>query len=76
MTDDLPRFRLRIIGVIYLRSPLRENAPAKGLGPLSAAILCTIATLAIGFFPQALTDLSKAVSTTPGKVAATVVPQR
>ena len=69
-------YYLRIIGVIYLRSPLRENAPAKGLGPLSAAILCTIATLAIGFFPQALTDLCKSVSTTPGKVATTVEPRR
>ena len=72
-------YYLRIIGVIYLRSPLRENAPAKGFGPLIAAILCTIATLVIGFFPQALTDLCKAASTTPGKVAigaTTVEPRR
>lgn len=52
-------YYLRIVGMIYLRSPLRSAPPAQGVGPLIAATLCTIGTLVVGFYPQPLTDATQ-----------------
>jgi NADH-quinone oxidoreductase subunit N len=43
---------LRILGAVFLRGPLRPEQPAKSGSAMFAALACTVATLAIGLYPQ------------------------
>ena len=62
-------YYLRVIGVLYLRSPLKPEEPAKGYPALVAGVVCTLATLALGIFPQPLMDAAhKAVAQPPAQV--------
>ncbi len=50
---------LRILGAVFLRSPLRPEAPGRGGSALFAAVLCGVATLAIGLYPQMVWDRAR-----------------
>jgi NADH-quinone oxidoreductase subunit N len=56
-------YYLRILGVVYLRMPLNPDARAKGSGPIVAAFLCAVGTIAIGVYPKPLTEAAKWVVT-------------
>ena len=49
-------YYLRILGVMYLRSPLRPAVRTRGLGPLAAATACAFLTVAIGVYPKPLSE--------------------
>lgn len=55
-------YYLRILGVMYLRSPLRpaEPQPRGNYAPLLAAIICAVGTVAIGSYPKPVADAAKA----------------
>jgi NADH-quinone oxidoreductase subunit N len=57
-------YYLRILGVMYFRSPLRPVATARGVGPLVAAAVCTVGTVAIGVYPQFVWNLAKTAAPT------------
>lgn len=57
-------YYLRILGVIYLRSPLRPAARLRGTGPILAAVVCTVGTLVVGVYPQLLWNLVRAAAPT------------
>ncbi|QEL17012.1 NADH-quinone oxidoreductase subunit N [Limnoglobus roseus] len=52
-------YYLRLLGVIYLRSPLRPAVRHRGKGPMLAAVLCTVGTLVVGIYPSIVWDLVK-----------------
>jgi len=67
-------YYLRLIGVMYFRAPLTPAAPAPSGFPMMASILCAIATIAFGIYPQPLVNLSKsALSATATANAGTPV---
>jgi NADH-quinone oxidoreductase subunit N len=52
-------YYLRVLGVLYLRSPLRPSegpGTAANYGPLLAAVLCAVGTIALGCYPKLVTD--------------------
>jgi NADH-quinone oxidoreductase subunit N len=53
-------YYLRIIGAMYLRSPLRPSEPARGYPALIMAALCAIATIALGIYPKPLANATHA----------------
>ncbi len=55
-------YYLRVLNVIYLRSPMRPAVRPRGKGPLLAAVLCTVGTLVIGIYPQLVWGLVKAAT--------------
>lgn len=57
-------YYLRVLGVMYFRSPLRPVAPARSFGPLLAAVVCTVGTLVVGIYPQLVWSLAKAAAPT------------
>jgi NADH:ubiquinone oxidoreductase subunit 2 (subunit N) len=59
-----------VLGVIYLRSPLRPTEPTRGTGPLVAGVVCALATIVIGVYPQPVFDLAKSAAP-HGKVGVT-----
>jgi len=58
-------YYLRVIGVLYLRSPLKPAEPTRGYPALVAGVACAVATLAIGVFPQPLMDAARKATTAP-----------
>lgn len=65
-------YYLRLLGVLYLRSPLRPAEPATGFGPLLAAVLCAVGTVLAGVYPKALSDAARlAAPVTAAKAVAT-----
>jgi len=52
-------YYLRAIGVMYLRSPMQAASPSKTAPAFAAAILCAVATIAIGVYPKPLADAAK-----------------
>jgi NADH-quinone oxidoreductase subunit N len=52
-------YYLRILGALYLRTPLKPFAAGTRLTALLAALLCTVGTLVIGIYPQPLGDAAK-----------------
>jgi NADH-quinone oxidoreductase subunit N len=53
-------YYLRVIGAMYLRSPLRPSEPARGLPALVMAALCAVATVVIGVYPKPLVTAARA----------------
>ena len=51
-------FYLRVIGVMFLRAPLKPTEPSRGFPQLLAATACTVATVVFGVYPQPLLDQS------------------
>ncbi len=58
---------LRVLGAIFLRSPLRpESSQTRGNRlPLLAAILCSVGTIVLGFYPQLVWHRGQKASTHP-----------
>jgi NADH-quinone oxidoreductase subunit N len=52
-------YYLRILGVVYLRAPLNPDARAAGHGPLVAAFLCAVGTIAVGVYPKPLVEAAR-----------------
>ena len=52
-------YYLRIVGAMYLRSPISPAGPSRGVLPLFAAILCAAGTLAIGVYPEPLAEATR-----------------
>lgn len=63
-------YYLRVIGVLYLRSPLKPAEPARGYPALFAGVVCAAATLALGVFPQPLMDAARKTVAAPAVVIA------
>lgn len=53
-------YYLRILGVMYLRSPLKPTEPARSYPALIAALVCAVATIGLGVYPKPLADAAKA----------------
>jgi NADH-quinone oxidoreductase subunit N len=53
-------YYLRLLGAMYLRTSLRPVERARGLGPLTAAAVCTVATLLFGIYPKPLAEATRA----------------
>lgn len=68
-------YYLRVLGVIYLRSPLRPASKTSGVGPLAAAIVCALGTLAIGIYPKPLAEATRTAAPSIKQVADTSVAQ-
>jgi NADH-quinone oxidoreductase subunit N len=60
---------LRVLSAAFLRSPLRTDAPPAARGPLAAALLCALGTLAIGIYPQMIWDKARAAGPSTPPVA-------
>lgn len=64
-------YYLRVIGVMYLRSPFRPPADSRAVPTLLAAVVLAAATLVFGIYPQPLVKAARkaapvpAVTTTP-----------
>jgi len=52
-------YYLRLLGIVYLRSPMHPDAKSRGLGPVVAAVVCALGTLAIGLYAKPLIDLAQ-----------------
>ena len=63
-------YYLRVIGVLYLRSPLKPGEPARGYPALLAGVTCAAATLALGVFPQPLMDAARTAVAAPTQAVA------
>jgi NADH-quinone oxidoreductase subunit N len=55
-------YYLRIVGVMYFRSPLAAPRAEGGRGPWLAAVLCSLVVLALGVYPGPLISASNAAS--------------
>jgi len=56
-------YYLRIVGVMYFRTPLATPRAEGGGGPWLAAVLCTVAVLVAGVFPGPLLQETKKAAT-------------
>jgi NADH-quinone oxidoreductase subunit N len=67
-------YYLRVVGVMYLRSPLRPvESRLSGRPALSAAILCAVITVILGVYPKPLAEAArKAVPITDDRPALAV----
>jgi len=54
-------YYLRLIGVMYLRSPLQPLVTQGGRLALGAAVICALGTFVIGVYPKPLQDATQAV---------------
>ncbi|MGL4424455.1 MAG: NADH-quinone oxidoreductase subunit N, partial [Gemmataceae bacterium] len=52
-------YYLKLLGVLYLRSPLKPPEPARGTGPLIAAGVCAVATLVLGIYPNPVANIAR-----------------
>jgi len=53
-------YYLRVLGVMYLRSPLKESEPRRLTAALTAALLCAMLTVALGVYPKPLVQAARA----------------
>jgi NADH-quinone oxidoreductase subunit N len=54
-------YYLRIIGVMYLRTPLKPAEAPRSMTPaLLAGVFCALATIALGVYPKPMTDAARA----------------
>jgi NADH-quinone oxidoreductase subunit N len=61
-------YYLRALGVIYLRAPLKPATPSRGLPQLFVAVVCAVATLVFGCYPQPLLNLTIKAAPVPTAV--------
>jgi len=64
-------YYLRVIGVMYLRTPLRPLPGSRALPTLAASIVLAIATLFFGLYPQPLAKAARKAAPVPDLPAAT-----
>lgn len=66
---------LRVLGAVFLRSPLRPESMAGGQAPMFAALICAAGTLAVGLYPQMVWSPAKAAApSAPATAKAVPVP--
>jgi len=58
-------YYLRVLGVIYLRSPLRPLPGSRAITALLAAVLLALATLFFGIYPEPLARAARKVAPVP-----------
>jgi NADH-quinone oxidoreductase subunit N len=52
-------YYLRVLGVMYLRTPLRTGERSRGRPALVAALICAIATVVLGVYPKPLAEAAR-----------------
>ena len=62
-----------LLGVIYLRAPLKPATPSRGLPQLFIAVVCAVATLVFGCYPQPLLNLTQKAAPVPTVTPTTYV---
>lgn len=63
---------LRVLGAIYLRTPLRPQTSSRGLTAITAALICTTGTLLVGVYPQLIWNRAKvAIPNSPAALSST-----
>jgi NADH-quinone oxidoreductase subunit N len=60
-------YYLRVLSVMFLRTPLKPTEPTRNPAPLLAATLCAAATLAFGVYPQPLLDVIEKAAPVPAR---------
>jgi NADH-quinone oxidoreductase subunit N len=63
-------YYLRVIGVMYLRSPLRPPASSRAVPTLLAAVVLAAATLVFGFYPEPITKAARTAAPVPPALTA------
>jgi NADH-quinone oxidoreductase subunit N len=58
-------YYLRLLGVLFLRTPLKPVSGGGATPQLLVAVLCAIATLVVGCYPQPLLDLTAKAAPLP-----------
>lgn len=58
-------YYLRVIGVMYLRTPLRPPVSSRAVPTLLAAVVLAVATLVFGFYPEPLTRAARRAAPVP-----------
>jgi len=58
-------YYLKVLGVMFLRTPLQPAAPAKGYAAFLAALLCAVGTLAFGVYPKPLVEAARKAAPIP-----------
>jgi NADH-quinone oxidoreductase subunit N len=58
-------YYLRVVSVLFLRSPLKPVEPNRNYLPLISATVCAAATLAFGVYPQSLVNLTHQAAPIP-----------
>ena len=53
-------YYLRVIGAMYLRSPLAQTPKDRWTPALLVAVVCAVATVALGVYPKRLVGAAKA----------------
>lgn len=66
-------YYLRAVGVMYLRAPLKPASRSRGLPQLLVAVVCAVATLVFGCYPQPLLDLTSKAAPLPTATPTTYV---
>ena len=67
-------YYLRVVGVMYLRTPIRPATDSKSKPTALAALVLAIGTLFIGFYPQPLVKAARTAAPVPTKAVAGVAP--
>ncbi|MCU0704281.1 MAG: NADH-quinone oxidoreductase subunit N [Fimbriiglobus sp.] len=58
-------YYLRALGVMFLRAPLKPATPGRGLPQLAVAVVCALATVVFGCWPQPLLALTSKAAPVP-----------
>lgn len=69
-------YYLRVVGVMYLRSPLRPLPGSRAVPTLVASVVLAAATLVFGVYPQPLANAGRAVAPVPPVPAASPAAER
>ena len=67
-------YYLRVIGVMYLRSPIRPATDSRSKPTAFAAVVLAIGTLFIGFYPQPLVKAARHAAPVPVRATAGTTP--
>ena len=62
-------YYLRVIGVMYLRSPLRPPVSSRAVPTLLASVVLAVATLVFGFYPDPLVRAARKAAPVPPAAA-------
>jgi NADH-quinone oxidoreductase subunit N len=58
-------YYLRVVGVMYLRSPLRPPASSRAVPTLLASVVLALATVVFGFYPEPLAKAARKAAPIP-----------
>ena len=58
-------YYLRVIGVMYLRTPLRPLVGSRSVPTLAAAVVLAIGTIVFGLYPQPLASAARKAAPIP-----------